>query len=91
MPKTYRARGPQVSPTHVKSANKAPATVASLGVRVRLVPVDDDRERRLKILIKACERLRREWERLLVLASDELREEVGNRRDLLTYRRSSRD
>lgn len=41
-----------------------PKTVASLGMRVRLVAADLDRERQLSDLIESCEILRGEWERL---------------------------
>lgn len=41
-----------------------PKTVASLGMQVRLVPAELDRERQLSDLIEACELLRAEWERL---------------------------
>jgi hypothetical protein len=39
-------------------------TVASLGVQVRLVPIDIDRERQLTSLVASCETLRAEWESL---------------------------
>jgi hypothetical protein len=46
------------------SASEGPPTVASLGVRAHLVPVDLERERQLRDLIASCETLRTEWERL---------------------------
>lgn len=39
-----------------------PATVASLGLRMRLVAADPERERQRSDLITACETLRVEWE-----------------------------
>lgn len=42
----------------------ATPTVASLGMQVRLVPVDAEQERRLADLAVACKVLRAEWERL---------------------------
>ena len=38
-------------------------TIASLGVRVRLVPVDPERERDIADLIASLETLHAEWER----------------------------
>jgi hypothetical protein len=37
-------------------------TVASLGSRVRLIPVAPDRDRQIADLIASCETLRSEWE-----------------------------
>ncbi|GEO14637.1 hypothetical protein MAE02_23330 [Microvirga aerophila] len=42
----------------------APLTVASLGMRVRLIRADQDRDRQLADLIASCETLRAQWELL---------------------------
>lgn len=54
------AQGPS---SHV-SNNVSQPTVASLGVQVRLIPIDHDREKELAKLIAACEILRNECESL---------------------------
>ncbi|MBM6583348.1 hypothetical protein ILT44_24400 [Microvirga sp. BT689] len=43
----------------------SPATVASLGVQARLVPVDPARDQELAHLIARCSAVFREWERLV--------------------------
>jgi hypothetical protein len=53
-------------------------TVASLGLRVRLVPAARERERAVADLITSCERLRGEWEALFQQVIDLL--ELQNRR-----------
>jgi hypothetical protein len=45
--------------------SSATPTVASLGIRVRLVPADDDRAQQLASLRASCELLRADWERLI--------------------------
>jgi hypothetical protein len=40
-------------------------TVASLGIRVRLVPADADRVQKLAGLRASCELLRADWDRLI--------------------------
>ena len=57
----FDTQGPSL---HVSNSAGRP-TVASLGVQVRLIPVDQDREKELAKLIAACEILRNECERLL--------------------------
>ncbi|MBL0406251.1 hypothetical protein JKG68_20025 [Microvirga aerilata] len=42
-----------------------PATVASLGVQARLVPIDPARDHELASLIARCDAVFREWERLV--------------------------
>jgi len=56
----FDAQGPS---SHASNSAGAP-TVASLGVQVRLIPIDRDRERDFAQLIVSCERLRNESERL---------------------------
>jgi hypothetical protein len=48
----------------------APATVASLGVRARMVPVDPGREQAVSDLLVRYERVCREWDRLVREAVD---------------------
>jgi hypothetical protein len=85
MPRARRGQSPQQPTASQGTSNTETATtVASLGVQVRLAPVDPDREREVADLIAACERLRHEWDRLLTRVVDRLREEVcddcGDRR-----------
>jgi hypothetical protein len=54
------AQGPS---SHVSNSASRP-TVASLGVQVRLIPIDQDREKELARLIAACEILRDKCESL---------------------------
>jgi hypothetical protein len=49
--------------SHVSDGAGVP-TVASLGVQVRLIPMDQDRDKELARLIASCENLRNECERL---------------------------
>lgn len=70
-PHTCQIQTPSQGP--LKSSSHA--TVASLGVRVQLVPAGSAREHRLKDLIASCETLRTEWEclfqRIMDLLSDD--------------------
>lgn len=50
-----------------------PGTVASLGLQVRLVPIDEDRDRELARLILSFETLRTECERLFQQSIDLLK------------------
>jgi hypothetical protein len=52
------------------------ATVASLGVQARLVPVDPERERDVACLIARYERVCRDWDRLVQQAIALLGSEV---------------
>ena len=56
----FDAQGPS---SHVSDRVGRP-TVASLGLQVRLMPIDQDREKELARLIASCEILRNECERL---------------------------
>ncbi len=56
-------------------------TVASLGVQVRLVPMDVDRERKLARLIASGETLRLEWESLFQQVLDLLSDDVRGVQD----------
>jgi hypothetical protein len=77
MARARRGQSPQRHTASQDVSNTKPAaTVASLGVRVRLVRVDPARERDVDDLIAACERLRVEWDRLLTRVMDRLREEA---------------
>ena len=51
-------------------------TVASLGIQVRLTPVDPNRERQLASLLAACEILRAECERLFQRIADLIDEDA---------------
>jgi len=63
MTRARAPRQPQVSePARLRAGA---ATVASLGVRVRLVPADADRASELARLIMACDTLSAEQRRLL--------------------------
>lgn len=62
------------------SALTSPMTVASLGVRARVVPVDPERERALANLLVRYERVCREWGRLVQQAADLLGPEFPARR-----------
>ena len=64
-------------------------TVASLGVQVRLVPMDVDRERKLARLIASGETLRLEWESLLRQIVDLLSDDVRSVQDSDSSSRSS--
>lgn len=82
MAKTRRGAHPHQDTTPQNVPNtQAPATVASLGVRARLVRVDPKRERTLTDLIAACARLRQEWDRLLTQMVDRLHDEERDDRD----------
>jgi hypothetical protein len=56
-------------------------TVASLGVRVRLTPIDADRECKLARLIASGETLRLEWESLFQQVVDLLSEDLRSVQD----------
>jgi hypothetical protein len=57
-------------------------TVASLGVRVRLVPIDLDRESKLARLIASGETLRLEWESLFQQVVDLLNNDIRSVPDI---------
>ncbi len=60
-----RGRGLDAKGRSSHTADRAGTpTVASLGVQVRLTPIDQNRERELERLIVSCEILRKECERL---------------------------
>jgi hypothetical protein len=63
MTEAPRGRGSdaQARSSHASDGAGTP-TVASLGVQVRLIPIDQDRERELERLIASCEILRSECE-----------------------------
>jgi hypothetical protein len=71
----HLSRSPSVHHIPGRSAGCKPKTVASLGMRVRLVPADLDRDRQLSDLIASCELLRAEWERLFQLIVAHLNED----------------
>jgi hypothetical protein len=56
----FDAQGPS---SHISDSLDRP-TVASLGIQVRLIPIDQDRERELAQQIAACEMLWNDCERL---------------------------
>jgi hypothetical protein len=62
------------------SRRDCPATVASRGVRARLVPVDPGREQAVADLLARYERVCREWDRLVRQAVDLLGPEFPSRR-----------
>jgi hypothetical protein len=76
MTEAPRGRGSdaQARSSHVSDGAGTP-TVASLGVQVRLIPIDPDRERELARLIASCEILRNECERLFRRTIELLNEE----------------
>ncbi len=77
-----RLRGPKTPPkSQLSLDHRAGATVASLGVRVRLVPLDADRESKLARLIASGETLRLEWESLVLQIVDLLRDDVRGVQD----------
>ena len=85
-----RLRGPETPPTSQHSSDhRAGATVASLGVRVRLVPLDADRESKLARLIASGETLRLEWESLFQQIVDLLSDDVRSVQDSDSSSRSS--
>jgi hypothetical protein len=71
-----RGRGfdTQARSTHTADRTGTP-TVASLGVQVRLIPINQNRERELERLIASCEILRTECERLFLRTIKLLHEE----------------
>jgi hypothetical protein len=56
-------------------------TIASLGIRVRLIPVDPERERTVADLIASLETLQAEWARLFQQLIALLPEDGGRIRD----------
>ncbi len=77
-----RPRGPKTPPTSQHSSDhRAGATVASLGVHARLVPIDADRESKLARLIASGETLRLEWESLFQQVVDLLSEDLRSVQD----------
>jgi hypothetical protein len=66
--------------SHVSDGTGVP-TVASLGVQVRLIPIDQDREKELAKLIAACESLRNECERLFCRIVELLNEDRCSAQD----------
>jgi hypothetical protein len=71
------AQGPS---SHVSNRASRP-TVASLGVQVRLIPIDQDREKELAKLIAACEILRNECESLFRRIVELLNEDCCSAQD----------
>ncbi len=73
---TRAPRRPQskASSKHTSDCSGAP-TVASLGVRVRLVPAEPHRQEEIAHLIATSEILRAEWERLFQRVIDLLNED----------------
>jgi len=69
------------TPSVDTSERAGPPTVASLGLRVRLIPVDADREGKLARLIASGETLRLEWESLFQQVVELLQEDVRAVRD----------
>jgi hypothetical protein len=66
MSKAPQAPGPNGHPLDDQAGEQdPPATVASLGVQARLVPVDPARDQELAGLIARCDAVFREWERLV--------------------------
>ncbi len=63
MTRAPRRHPNKASLKHTSDCSGVP-TVASLGVRVRLVPAESDRQKEIAHLIAACKTLRAEWERL---------------------------
>jgi hypothetical protein len=82
MTRTSRERGfdAQGPSSHASDGVSVP-TVASLGVQVRLIPIDQDRERELAQLIAACESLRNDCERLFRRIVEVLNEDRCNAQD----------
>jgi hypothetical protein len=70
----------QGSSSHVSDSADIP-TVASLGVQVRLIPIDQDREQELARLIAACEILRNECESLFRRIAELLNEDRCSAQD----------
>ena len=63
MTEAPRGRGSDAQARSFHAADRAGTpTVASLGIQVRLIPTDQDRERELERLIGSCEILRNECE-----------------------------
>ncbi|MCB5173580.1 hypothetical protein [Microvirga lenta] len=79
---TSRERGfeAQGSSSHASDSAGVP-TVASLGLQVRLVSIDQNREKELARLIVACESLRNECERLFRRIVAVLNEDRGSAQD----------
>jgi hypothetical protein len=73
MTRAPRQQPNKASLKHTPHCSSLP-TVASLGVRVRLVPAEPDRQEEIAHLIMACETLRAEWERLFQRMIDLLNE-----------------
>lgn len=82
MPDAYRVRGFNVpTPSECNLDRQGVATVASLGVRLHLAPVDPYRQKRLARLIASAETLRLEWGSLLQQIGDCLNEDFRGTRD----------
>ncbi|WP_147707150.1 hypothetical protein [Microvirga massiliensis] len=65
MTEAPRGRGFDAQARSSRASDRAGTpTVASLGLQVRLIPIDQHRERELERLIASCEILRTECERL---------------------------
>ena len=77
-----RARAPrQPHESEPARLRAGAATVASLGIRVRLVPADADRASELARLIMACDTLSAQQRRLLQRIKDILAESAGRNGD----------
>ncbi len=74
MTRAPRRHPNKASLTHTSDRSGVP-TVASLGVRARLVRAEPDRQEEVVHLIAACETLRAEWERLFQRVIDLLSED----------------
>jgi len=82
MPRTRRPLHPRQPSVSEPTRPRAGAiTVASLGVRVRLVPAEGDRARDLARLITACETLSAEQRHLLQRIKDILSESARHNGD----------
>ena len=75
------ANGAKLTRSQCTSPGAGSPTVASLAVRVRLVPIDADRESELVNLIASYERLRAEVEGLLARLTQLLEEGSSHAQD----------
>jgi hypothetical protein len=78
-PYSTSSKAQVTSPSPTLSASQS--TVASLGVRARLVLPNTNREHQIKTLVASCERLRLEWEGLFQRIIDFLETEAAFTRD----------
>jgi hypothetical protein len=75
------SRGEIIATSERDSIQTGAPTVASLGVQVRLVPIDVDRESKIARLIASGETLRLEWESLFQQVVDLLSDDVRGVQD----------